>query len=162
MRTVWGAPWTVWASWGGVCFLSAGLGTAVTELRPWYYGLSQPPWKPPDLLFGPAWTIIFALIATSGVHAWTNTPVDQSRWPIAASYGVNLMLNVGWSLLFFSLKRPDWAFWEALALLVSILVMMAVAKKRSAQAAVLLVPYLLWVGFATALTWQVTALNGPF
>ena len=157
-----GVKWTIWAAWGGACFLAAGLGTLATELGPWYYGLQQPPWKPADALFGPAWTIIFALIALSGVHLWIITPPGGARGQLIGIYALNLCLNLGWSVLFFTLKRPDWAFWEALALLASIVLMIATAQKRSARAAKLLVPYLLWVIFATVLTWEVSRLNGPF
>ena len=81
----------------------AGVGGAVTDLGPWYYGLRQPDWKPPDLWFGPAWTLIFTLTAIAAARAWLRAPGGRSRRAILWAYGANGVLNVLWSTLFFML-----------------------------------------------------------
>lgn len=144
----------------------AALGVAVlgglsTDLGDWYTQLKQPPWKPPDALFGPAWTLIFALTAAAGVTAWRHAGSRQ-RSGILIVFALNGFLNVLWSLLFFRLRRPDWAFAEVTFLWASILLMMVVCWRSSRRAALLLLPYLAWVAFAALLNLEVVRLNGPF
>jgi translocator protein len=139
----------------------AGLGGAVTELGPWYRDLKQPAWKPSDLWFGPAWTLIFTLTAVALGRAWREAaPAD--RRAIAAVAVINGVLNVTWSWLFFKAKRPDWALAEVALLWLSIVVMMLICRRHDAAAVLLLLPYLLWVAFAAALNAAVVQLNGPF
>jgi len=145
---------------------AAALGVAVlgglsTDLDDWYTQLKQPPCKPPDALFGPAWTLIFALTAAAGVTAWRHAGSRQ-RSGILIVFALNGFLNVLWSLLFFRLRRPDWAFAEVTFLWASILLMMVVCWRSSRRAALLLLPYLAWVAFAALLNLEVVRLNGPF
>jgi tryptophan-rich sensory protein len=140
----------------------AALGGLMTELGTWYYGLRQPPWKPPDWLFGPAWTAIFALIAVAGIQAWRDAPDRRAREWLLALFALNAFLNVLWSLLFFRLRRPDWALIEVGFLWLSIVVLIAVLGRWSRPAAWLLAPYLAWVTFAAALNAAVVRLNAPF
>jgi tryptophan-rich sensory protein len=140
----------------------AVLGGLMTELGTWYYGLRQPQWKPPDWLFGPAWTLIFALSALAGVLGWARAPSRAAREWLLALFALNAFLNVLWSLLFFRLRRPDWALVEVAFLWLSIVVLIAVLARWSRPAAWLLAPYLAWVTFAAALNAAVVRLNAPF
>jgi len=150
----------------------AGLGALTTDIGPWYVELKEPPWKPPDLLFGPAWTLIFACTAAAGVMAWPRPKAApwhhdagadrRSREWMLAAFALNATLNLVWSLLFFRLHRPDWAFVEVMALWLSIVLLMVLAGRRSATAAWLLLPYLAWVSFAALLNQAVVRLNSPF
>lgn len=140
----------------------ATLGATVTELGPWYQGLRKPGWQPPDWLFGPAWTLIFALTALSGALAWRDAPSRSMREWVIILFALNGFLNILWSLLFFRLQRPDWALFEVCFLWVSILVPIVVLARYSKPASLLLVPYLLWVSFAAVLNWTIVQLNGPF
>jgi tryptophan-rich sensory protein len=142
--------------------LVAALGAWMTDLSPWYYELRQPTWKPPDALFGPAWTVIFALAAMSGGTAWMRAPSLAARRHILALFALNGALNVLWSLFFFRLQRPDWALFEVALLWLSLVVMILAFAPFSRQAAWLLVPYLLWVSFAAVLNIAVVQLNRPF
>lgn len=146
----------------GAALCVATLGGTLTDLGPWYQSLRQPPWKPPDVLFPPAWTAIFALAAASGVLAWRNAPSGAARESIIGLFALNGFLNVLWSLLFFRLQRPDWALMEVGALWLSILILMVVTWRRSRWASLLLAPYLAWVSFAAMLNWAVVDLNAPF
>lgn len=138
------------------------LGALATDLDGWYRTLRQPAWKPPDALFGPAWTLIFALAAAAGVQAWRGAATRAERERLLGLFALNGFLNVSWSLLFFRLRRPDWALWEVGLLWLSIVLLIVVLRRSSTAAGWLLAPYLVWVTFAAALNMAVVRLNGPF
>ena len=140
----------------------AVIGGLMTDVGTWYESLRFPKLRPPNWLFGPAWTLIFALIATAGVLAWNDAPDDGARAILAALFAVNAVLNVLWSPLFFKLRRPDWAMVEIVPFWVSIVALIAVIAPFSPRAAWLLAPYLAWVTFASWLNLRVVMLNAPF
>ncbi len=140
----------------------AVLGALSTDLGPWYAGLVRPPWQPPDLWFGPVWTLIFALAALSGASAWRALADARQRQTLLVLWSLNACLNVLWSLLFFRLHRPDWALAEVGLLWLSILGLALYSASASRRAAWLLVPYLAWVTFAAVLNYAVVDLNAPF
>jgi translocator protein len=137
----------------------AVLGATATDLGPWYQSLAKPSWQPPDWLFGPAWTLIFALTAIAAVFAWNEAPDRPAREWIIAAFALNGFLNVLWSVLFFRLRRPDWALIEVVALWLSIVLLIAVAGRNSKTAGWLLAPYLAWVTFAGVLNLAVVRMN---
>lgn len=140
----------------------AALGTAATDLGPWYQDLIKPSWQPPGWLFGPAWTVIYALAATAAVLAYRGAPGVPERRRIVLYFGVNALLNVLWSELFFGLHRPDWAMLEVVLLWLSVAFLFIVLRPFSRAASWLMVPYLAWVTFASALNLAIVILNGPF
>lgn len=140
----------------------ASLGAAATDIGPWYYGLNKPSWQPPDWLFGPAWTLIFGLAAVSGAMAWAAAPTAAMRRLVLVLFAVNALLNVGWTELFFRVRRPDWALIEVVPFWLSILVLVVVLARFSPPASRALLPYLVWVAFAAALNLATVRLNGPF
>ncbi len=77
---------------------ASGFGALATDLSAWYYDLRKPSWQPPDWLFGPVWTTIFALAALAGLFAWRRAPDATSRRRMLIAFGANLVLNVVWSL----------------------------------------------------------------
>ena len=139
----------------------AGLGAALTTLDDWYRNLRKPTWQPPDWLFGPAWTLIFTLAATAAVMAW-NAASGSGKILIVSAFTLNGALNIVWSILFFRLRRPDWALWEVAVLWLSVLSLIIVTAQFSNLAAWLLVVYLIWVAFAAFLNFTVVKLNPPF
>lgn len=140
----------------------AALGATVTDLGPWYQGLDKPDWNPPDVVFPMGWTVIYALITVSAITAWRAARTSaEAEWVIGL-FALNGFLNISWSLFFFRLQRPDWAFVEVIVLWLSILVLIVYCGRCSKRAAALLVPYLAWVSFASALNWAVVELNAPF
>ena len=142
--------------------LVAALGATMTDLGPWYRSLKQPDWQPPGWLFGPAWTVIFALTALSAVTAWRSSFTSAQRDWILILFALNGVLNVAWSALFFRLQRPDWAAVEVVLLWLSILVLIVGPTRHSTTARLLLLPYLAWVTFAAVLNVAIVRLNGPF
>ncbi len=138
------------------------LGGTITDIGPWYQSLAKPDWQPPDWLFGPVWTTIFALAALSGVIAWRNAPTRPTRDWIVILFTLNGFLNLLWSLFFFRLQRPDWALVEVGLLWLSVALLMVSLARISRLSSALLLPYLAWVSFAAALNWKIVELNGPF
>ena len=134
----------------------------MTDIGPWYRSLAQPAWKPPDWLFGPAWTLIYGLTAAAGVLAWRRTPKGAPRDAMLALFAMNAFLNVFWSLLYFRLHRPDWSLYEVPLLWLSVLALIVLLSRFAKPAAWLLAPYLAWVSIAAALNWETVRLNGPF
>jgi translocator protein len=146
-----------------IAFLAAqaigGVGAVTTELGPWYRALNKPWWQPPDWLFGPAWTTIFALTALSAVYAWRDAPGKTTRETIVTLLLANGVFNIVWSVLFFRVQRPDWALIEVGALWASVLLPILVFARYSKRAAWLLVPYISWVTFAGILNYTIVRLN---
>jgi tryptophan-rich sensory protein len=135
------------------------LGGLMTDIGGWYANLAKPPWQPPDWLFAPVWTAIYALTAIAGVLAWNASETDDSRKNLLIVFLLNAVLNVTWSLLFFRMRRPDWAMFEVAFLWASILLLMYVCWRRRPLAAALLLPYFAWVSFAAILNVEVVRLN---
>ncbi len=142
-----------------LAILVGGLGGAATDIGPWYFSLVKPAWQPPDWLFGPVWTTIYVLTAIAGVRAWRRGNLTERRF-FAGALALNLVLNVMWSVIFFTLKRPDLALLEVVPLWLSIALLALLVRRYSPLSSVLLLPYLAWVGFAAYLNWTIVRLNG--
>ncbi|HEX6341027.1 TspO/MBR family protein [Umezawaea sp.] len=119
-----------------------------------YAALRQPSWAPPSWLFGPVWTTLYVMIAFSGWLAWR----AGARRELVL-FGAQLVLNALWTPLFFAAGQYGLALVDIVLLLASIVALIAVFARRSRLAAGLLVPYLLWVGFATALNASIWSAN---
>ncbi len=146
---------------GGVVAV-LGAGGALTRIGPWYEGLRKPSWQPPGWLFAPAWTTIGILTGWSAVSAWEGADDAGARRRVITLFGANGALNILWSGLFFTLRRPDWALAEVVPLWLSIGALIRGVAPCSRRAAWLLVPYLAWVAFAAVLNLKVVRLNAPF
>ncbi len=140
----------------------AVLGGAMTQVGPWYHHLAKPAWTPPDPAFGAIWTLIFALAAAAGSLAWIRAKTTPTRETLIGLFAANGFFNVFWSLLFFTLRRPDWALWESLALWLSVAVLIVFLVRVSRGAGLLLAPYLIWVSIAVLLNADVVRLNPRF
>jgi len=141
-------------------FLLLVFGAASTGafVRPgaWYASLVKPSWNPPAWLFGPVWTTLYLMIAAAGWLVWRRGALGRTA---LVFWGLQIALNASWTLLFFGLHRPLWALFDIAALWLSILAFVWTAWPASRAAALLFVPYLLWVGFATALNAALWRLN---
>ena len=170
-----GVPRRVYAVAAAIAVLVAGVGGLATDLGPWYRGLVQPPWKPPDVVFGPVWTLLYTLTAWAGARAWwaAGFPADgggrggqgaaaqarRRQQAVLAAFLLNAVLNVLWSVLFFLARRPDWALIEIVLLTGSVLWLIALCARLDRLAARLLLPYLAWVLFAATVNAGVVRLN---
>jgi tryptophan-rich sensory protein len=124
----------------------------------WYRSIAKPSWTPPGWLFGPVWTMLYAMIGVAGYLAYGRCDGRQ-RTIAFGVYGLQLLLNALWSWLFFGLQRTGLAFVDIVALLALIALNVVVFLPISRVAALLLVPYALWVSFATALNFSIWRLN---
>ncbi len=146
---------------GGAVFLG-GLGGAMTPIGPWYRDLRKPFLQPPNWLFGPAWTVILGLAAWSAVIAWTAAADHAARVSVIVLFATNAVFHALWSPLFFRARRPDWALIEVVFLWASLVALVVGLWPISHQASLLIVPYLLWVSFASWLNSAIVRLNRPF
>ncbi|MBI5128786.1 MAG: tryptophan-rich sensory protein [Rhodopseudomonas palustris] len=145
-----------------VALLVGLLGGSLTDTGIWYQSLIKPWWQPPDWAFGPAWTVIFALAAMSAAYAWRGARTRAQREWVVGLFAANGFFNVLWSMLFFTVQRPDWALLEVPLLWLSVLAGIVVFWRSARIASYYLLPYLLWVSFAAYLNWTVVQLNAPF
>jgi len=153
--------WTIVIA-GLSALLLSGAGGLATEIGPWYRALRKPTWQPPDWAFGPAWTLILGMAAWSGALAWEAAPDTAGRVRVVVLFAVNGLFHFLWSPLFFRFKRPDWALFEVTFLWFSCLALIIGLAEFSTTASLLIVPYLLWVSFASWLNLAIVRLNGPF
>ncbi|MEO1252402.1 MAG: TspO/MBR family protein [Pseudomonadota bacterium] len=130
---------------------------AMFKPGPWYEGLEKPGWTPPNWAFPVVWSILFFMNAAAGAIVWDAEPAGRGL--IFTIYGLSLLLNAGWSALFFGMKRMDLALIEVAGLWLSIAVVAALFAPVSLLAAALLLPYLAWVGVAALLNQQVLQRN---
>lgn len=133
-------------------------GLATDTASTWYMELNKPEWQPPSWLFGPVWTTIYVLLAVSAIIAWHNS-TGETRTRLMMLYGINGALNLAWSFIFFQGHSPLWAGVDIIALWVTIIMIMNQVRQVSTAASLLLLPYLLWVSFASVLNWTIVAIN---
>ena len=154
--------WTPIIVAAGIAVFLGVFGGLMTPIGLWYHGLKKPSWQPSDWLFGPAWTIILGLWAWSAVVAWNAAPDAAARTDILTLFGVNAVFHALWSPLFFRARRPDWALVEVVFLWGSLVALVVGLWPIAPLASLLIVPYLLWVSFASFLNLTIVRLNGPF
>jgi len=135
--------------------LAASFG-AIFQPGAWYGHLRKPPGTPPDVVFGPVWTLLYLAIAVAAWRVWRARPGPS---PALALWGGQLVLNAAWSWLFFGLQRPGVALLD-LAVLLPLVALTAVAFRAVDRVAgLLLLPYLLWVAYAGYLNAGIWWLN---
>jgi translocator protein len=146
-------------AWLIVSFIAAAIGgVASIQAGPFYTQLLRPDWAPPPTIFGPVWTVLYTLM---GIAAWLVWRVGGFRAAKAALtlFLVQLALNALWSWLFFGWYRGAFAFADILLLWALIVATLIFFWRIRPLAGALLVPYLLWVSFASALNYSVWQLN---
>lgn len=145
--------------WMLVVFAAAAFGgLASRHARDFYAGLAKPSWAPPGWVFGPVWSVLYVLMGVAAWLVWR-----RAGWSGASAalslFLAQLMCNALWSWLFFALRRGALAFVDVVLLLVLIVATLLAFLSIHTVAAILLLPYLAWVTFATALTWAVWRAN---
>ena len=139
-----------------VLTLAAGGWLTSLGLGPWYDELQKPPFQPPAWVFTPAWTTIFALLA---IATWRLARQGNPAKPALFVYGVQLVLNMLWSLFFFAMERPDLALVEICVLDIVIVVMVVMYGRLDRTAGWFLVPYGIWLVLATSINLWVVLNN---
>jgi tryptophan-rich sensory protein len=118
-----------------------------------WFEQTRPSITPPNYVFPIIWNILFFLIALSLYFAWINSKNNEDKRKIMLVFGINFILNILWSVFYFSLRNPLYAFIELILLFISIIFMIYVTASIDKKSSYLLVPYLLWVGFAGILNY---------
>ncbi len=133
-----------------VAFIGSLFTAPVTD-SDWYDSI-RPSITPPNWVFPVVWNFLFFLIALSLYFSWINANKEYKQ-KIGIVFGINFILNIFWSVLYFGLKNPFYAFIEIIILGLSILLMIFITYKVDKKASYLLVPYFLWVSFASILNY---------
>jgi len=143
-----------------LCFAVAGVSGWMTrpEISGWYAAIRKPSWNPPSWVFGPVWTTLYLMMAVAGWLVWQAEPGPQ-RTRALWLFAIQLALNFVWSPVFFNWHRPDWSMGVISLLWLSIGSFTVAAWAASKWAALLFVPYWLWVSFATVLNFTIWKLN---
>ena len=143
-----------------VCLAIAGAGGLFTavSVHDWYPSLQKPSWTPPSWVFGPVWTILYLMMALAAWLVWRKRRMEKVRGALGL-FAFQLALNAAWWPLFFGLKNPLAGLLDIVPLWAAILVTLLSFRKISLIAAVLLVPYWLWVGYAAALNFAIWNMN---
>ena len=144
-----------------VCQLAGIIGSIFTTpaIPGWYASLKKPAFSPPNWLFGPVWITLFLLMGISLFIVWrkgSDTPLVRNGLMI---FGVQLIFNVLWSVAFFGMKSPLGGLIVIVILWIAILLTIIQFSKISELAAVLLIPYIVWVSFASILNTSLYLLN---
>jgi len=138
--------------------LISGLFTA-NNVTGWFTSIVKPSWNPPNWIFGPVWTTLYILMGIAFFLVWKSEPDDPIKKTATALFAIQLFFNFCWSLLFFQMHQPGWAFAELVVLWLLILATIFVFAKVNNTAAWLLVPYISWVTFAGILNYTIWRLN---
>lgn len=131
----------------------------IASIPTWYAQLNKPPFSPPNWVFGPVWTLLYFLMGVSVWLIWTHKKQTKEVKKGLKVFGIQLALNFFWSILFFGLHLPIVALIEIITLWTAILVTIIQFYKVNKIAAYLLIPYLLWVSFASILNFAIVVLN---
>lgn len=144
-----------------LCLSAGGIGSAFTAsaIPGWYATLAKPSFSPPSWIFAPVWTLLYILMGLAAAIVWQRGLQNLQVRTALVVFLIQLILNMLWPILFFGLRSPLYGLVDILFLWVMILVTIAQFSKVSVPAALLLIPYILWVTFASGLNFGIFFLN---
>lgn len=143
--------------WLALCFAVAGFGSQFMP-GPWFAQLEKPAWNPPGWVFGPVWTLLYAMMAVAAWRVWGRGGWTANRTALAL-FLAQLLFNGIWSWIFFGLRNPGLAFADIIILWVTLLATVVAFRRVAPVAGWLMAPYLGWVTFASALNFTIWRLN---
>ncbi|RZL32846.1 MAG: tryptophan-rich sensory protein [Rubrivivax sp.] len=147
------------AGWLVLTFVAAAVGAVASMDAPAFYAqLDKPAWAPPAAVFGPVWSLLYTLMGVAAWLVWRQRPSQRVDGALQL-YMAQLAANALWSWLFFGWQQGAFAFAEVLLLLALVVITTAAFWRVRPLAGVLLLPYVAWVMFASALTWSVWQRN---
>ena len=145
--------------WLAVSFIASAIGAVVSlQADQFYTKLIRPDWAPPPFIFGPVWTVLYALMGVAAWLVWRAEGFRAARVALTL-FIIQLIPNAAWTWLFFARQQGGLAFWDILVLWVLIVATMIAFWRIRPVAGILLVPYLLWVSFASVLNYAMWQLN---
>lgn len=144
-----------------ICQAAGIIGSIFTaqSVATWYTTLHKPSFSPPNWLFAPVWITLYTMMGIALYLVWRKSESTDIPSVVFILFAVQLVLNALWSFIFFGLRSPFWGFVEITMLWLAILAVILLFWKFSRYAALLLVPYLLWVSFAAILNFSLWRLN---
>lgn len=144
-----------------LCLSAGSVGSLFTlySIPEWYDHLQKPSFTPPGWLFGPVWTVLYILMGTAAYLVWSKGLGQPAVRKALIVFLIQLVLNSAWSFLFFWLRSPLYGLIDILLLWGAILITIGQFSRVSVTAAALLIPYLLWVTFASGLNLGIWLLN---
>ncbi|MBS0191020.1 MAG: TspO/MBR family protein [Phycisphaerales bacterium] len=143
--------------WLILCF-AASLSAVFVSVDGWYASLNKPAWNPPNWVFGPVWSLLYAMMAVAAWLVWRRGGWAVQRRPLAL-FVAQWLLNAIWTPLFFGMHMLGAAFGEILVLWLAVAATIIAFWRVSRPAAAMLVPYLAWVSFASVLNFTLWQLN---
>ncbi len=129
------------------------------SVRTWYTTLNKPTFNPPNFIFGPVWTILYILMGIASYLVWKKRKIAAGYSWAVVIYILQLLLNLMWSYLFFFQHQIGFALIEIGLLLLTIIINALIFYRIDKVAGWLFLPYILWVGFASYLTYSISLLN---
>jgi tryptophan-rich sensory protein len=138
--------------------MAAGFVGSIFIPGEWYEALNKPSWNPPNSVFGPVWTALYILMGVAAWLVWRKVGFIGAQF-VLTLFIIQLVLNSLWSYLFFGIHRPELAFVDIIVLWVSIFGITIGFWRISILAGIFLLPYLIWVSFASVLNFQLWRLN---
>lgn len=144
-----------------ICLTAGAIGSFFTApyLPTWYASINKPPINPPNWVFGPVWTTLYILMGIAVAIIWEEKNEKKQRKKGLILFSIQLILNVLWSIVFFTFQSPVGACIFVVALWIFIFLSMRAFLPISKRAAYLLLPYLAWVSFASILNFSIAWLN---
>jgi len=151
--------WGALALLAAATFATAAIGAfASIDAKDFYGALTQPAWSPPPTAFGPVWSLLYVMMCTAAWLTLRRLSLPRA-WPALRLYGAQLVLNAAWTWLFFHWHNGAVALAEVLLLFVMVALTARAFWQARSLAGALMLPYLAWVGFASALTLSLWRLN---
>jgi translocator protein len=150
--------WLALAGWLLASYAAAAVGGAAGSGGAWYDSLDKPWFNPPSWIFGPVWTVLFAMMGVAAWLVWRERRAPGRRM-VLGLFVVHLALNAAWSWLFFGIRRPDLAFAEIIVLWTAILALVLLFWRIRPLAGALMLPYRAWVSFAAFLNFTLWQMN---
>lgn len=143
-----------------ITFAVAWLGRTVTMAgMDWYQTLTLPAFAPPGEIIGLVWAVIYTLTTIAFLLVWNRLKRGRFFWLIVLIFAFNAYVNFLWSYLYFGINNIGVAIYGAVLIFVSVLVLIVLLWKKLKEASYLLIPYALWVLFATFLNYIIWTLN---
>lgn len=144
-----------------MCELAGVVGSIFTAsaIPTWYASLVRPTFSPPNWIFGPVWITLYFLMGVALFLIWQKGLKDKKNIFAFRFFISHLFINSIWSIIFFGLQNPLWAFFDIILLWFMIAVLIIKFSEIDKRAAYLLVPYMLWVSFASVLNFAIFVLN---
>jgi len=128
------------------------------SIASWYAFINKPSFSPPNWLFAPVWSLLYILMGIAAFLIWQKRDNLKTK-PALMFYGIQLILNTLWSIIFFGMHNPGLAFLEIIILWSFILITLIKFYKINKTSGILFIPYLIWVSFASILNFAVWMLN---